>query len=156
MKEVAVKLVSMFAVIIGLIACSGNADVTTGQDTNSLLPCPGKPNCVSSLTTDKRHAIEPLRYYGSREIAQQTLLEVIGLWERAHVVAVQGNRIHAEFTSALFRFVDDVDFLFDDIEKTIHVRSASRIGWSDLGVNRRRVEAIRKRFVELSAKEAKP
>ncbi|MBN1546891.1 MAG: DUF1499 domain-containing protein [Syntrophaceae bacterium] len=148
--------VSVFSIVFVLIALSGNADVAARPDTVSLPPCPDKPNCVSSLSTDNRHAIEPLRYHGSRERAQQKLLEVIGSWKRARVVAIKGNRIQTEFTSALFRFVDDVDFLFDDTDKTIHVRSASRVGWLDLGVNRRRVEGIRKLFVELSEKEAKP
>ena len=66
---------------------------------------------------------------------------------RTTVVTVQENYIHAEFTSRLFRFVDDVEFCFDDDHKTIHLRSASRTGYSDLGVNRKRIERIRQRFV---------
>jgi uncharacterized protein (DUF1499 family) len=71
----------------------------------------------------------------------------------ARIKTVQERYIHAEFTSFLFRFVDDVEFLLDDGSKTIHVRSASRVGYSDLGVNRRRVEAIRSRFDALRGKE---
>jgi len=156
MKGLAMKHVPLFTIIFVMITCTGNASAAAGSDTGSLPSCPDTPNCVSSLSTDKRHAIEPLRYHGDRAKVQQTLLEVIGSLKRARVVAVKGNRIHTEFTSVLFRFVDDVDFLFDDVDKMIHVRSASRIGWSDLGVNRRRVEDIRRRFVELSEKEDKP
>ena len=58
--------------------------------------------------------------------------------------------IHTEFTSAFFRFVDDVEFLLDDGTRTIHVRSASRVGYSDFGVNRRRVEELRSRFDALN------
>jgi len=66
--------------------------------------------------------------------------------KRARVVTEDGCYIHVEFTSFVFRFVDDAEFLLDEAVKTIHVRSASRIGYSDLGVNRKRVEMIRSRF----------
>jgi uncharacterized protein (DUF1499 family) len=65
---------------------------------------------------------------------------------RAKVITDTGDYIHAEFTSRLFRFVDDVEFSFDDTNKLINFRSASRKGYSDLGVNRKRMEEIRKRF----------
>jgi uncharacterized protein (DUF1499 family) len=67
--------------------------------------------------------------------------------KRSEIVTAENNYIHATFTSFLFRFVDDVEFSFDDETKVINVRSASRTGYSDLGVNRRRVEEIRKRFI---------
>lgn len=66
--------------------------------------------------------------------------------KRARIVAAEERYIHAAFTSALFRFVDDVEFFLDEGTRTIHVRSASRVGYSDFGVNRRRVEEIRTRF----------
>jgi uncharacterized protein (DUF1499 family) len=62
------------------------------------------------------------------------------------VVKVEEDYIHAEFVSSVFRFVDDVEFSFDKTKKLIQVRSASRTGYSDLGVNRRRIEEIRKQF----------
>ncbi len=73
--------------------------------------------------------------------------------KRARIITAQKGYIHAEFTSFLFRFVDDVEFVLDEGSKTIHVRSASRVGYSDLGVNRKRVEAIRSRFDALQRKE---
>ena len=78
------------------------------------------------------------------------LIEAVSGMKRARIVAAEERYIHAEFTSALFRFVDDVEFLLDSETKTIHVRSASRVGYSDLGVNRRRVEEIRSRFDTLN------
>ena len=66
---------------------------------------------------------------------------------RSTVVKVQENYVRVECASWLFRFVDDMEFYFDNDRKTIHLRSASRIGYSDLGVNRRRIERIRDRFV---------
>ena len=65
---------------------------------------------------------------------------------RVRVVKLEDNYIHAEFISFIFRFVDDVEFYFDDEQKLIQIKSASRVGYSDLGVNRRRIEKIRKQF----------
>ena len=62
---------------------------------------------------------------------------------RAKLVEEDEDYLHYEFTSLLLRFVDDVEFVFDDATRTIHFRSASRTGYSDLGVNRRRMEEIR-------------
>jgi uncharacterized protein (DUF1499 family) len=129
-----------------LLASSGSRVVEAGIADGRLPPCPATPNCVSSQSEDKKHAIEPLRYQGRMEDARQRLLDVIKAQKRARIVNIDGNHIHAEFTSAIFRFVDDVDFLIDDRTKVIHVRSASRVGYSDLGVNRQRIEDLRSRF----------
>lgn len=66
--------------------------------------------------------------------------------ERTNIVTETDNYFHAEFKSALMGFVDDSEFYHDEREDVIHVRSASRVGYSDFGVNRRRVESIRERF----------
>ena len=79
----------------------------------------------------------------------QDLIAVLRGMRGARVKTVQPGYVHAEFTTLLFRFVDDVEFLLDGGSKTIDVRSASRVGYYDLGVNRRRVEAIRARFEAL-------
>jgi uncharacterized protein (DUF1499 family) len=113
-----------------------------------LTPCPNKPNCVSSqaATSDTRHYIEALTYNGEPAQVRQQLERTIAGMKRVRVVAREANYWRAEFTSALWRFVDDVEFLFDDNTKRIDIRSASRVGYSDLGVNRRRMEEIRRRF----------
>jgi uncharacterized protein (DUF1499 family) len=115
-----------------------------------LAACPDSPNCVSSQSTDPRHAIDPLRYEGTAEKAGRFLIEAVSGMKRARIIVAEERYIHAEFISAFFRFVDDVEFLFDSETKTIHVRSASRVGYSDFGVNRRRVEEIRTRFDALN------
>jgi uncharacterized protein (DUF1499 family) len=71
------------------------------------------------------------------------LKTVVAGLPRTKLIEEDENYLHYEFTSLLFRFVDDVEFLFDDGTKTIHFRSASRTGYGDLGVNRRRMEEIR-------------
>jgi len=132
-----------------------------------LLPaCPDKPNCVLSISMDTAvHTdsssssssssdsdsasdayIEPFHYSGELELAKKLLIKSINELPRAEIIKQQGNYLHATFTSMVFRFVDDTEFLFVDSEKLIHVRSASRTGYSDFGVNRQRVEALRKSF----------
>lgn len=108
-----------------------------------LPPCPASPNCVSTQATDERHAIVPFRYRKSRAEAKAALKTTIASLPRTKLVEEVESYLHYEFTSLLLRFVDDVEFLFDDDTKTIHFRSASRTGYSDLGVNRQRMEQVR-------------
>jgi uncharacterized protein (DUF1499 family) len=117
-----------------------------GAKNGELSACPNSPNCVSTRAKDAEHAIAPLRYGTSREEAVQKLTAVIRSLPRTKIVTSSTEYLHVEFTSKIFRFVDDVEFLFDDRIKVIHFRSASRVGYSDLGVNRKRMEDIRRRF----------
>jgi uncharacterized protein (DUF1499 family) len=91
--------------------------------------------------------VEPLSYKVSQEEAREKLISVIDSMKRSEIVAAKTNYMHATFKSALFGFADDVEFSFDDERKFIDVRSASRTGYYDFGVNRRRVEEIRRRFM---------
>ena len=105
--------------------------------------CSSSPNCVSTQAQDEGHAIAPFRYRKSRAEAKEALKEVIRSLPRTKLVEEDETYLHYEITSLLFRFVDDVEFLFDDDTKTIHFRSASRTGYGDLGVNRTRMEQLR-------------
>jgi uncharacterized protein (DUF1499 family) len=105
--------------------------------------CPSSPNCVSTQAQDAGHTIAPFRYRKSRAEAKEALKEVIRSLPRTKLVEEDETYLHYEVTSLLFRFVDDVEFLFDDDTKTIHFRSASRTGYGDLGVNRTRMEQLR-------------
>lgn len=111
-----------------------------------LTACPATPNCVCSQDDRPDHAIEPLTFTDSPAAAWQRLEAAVAALPRTRIVERTDGYLHAEATSLLFRFVDDVEFLLDAEAKRIHVRSASRAGHSDLGVNRRRVEAIRAAF----------
>ena len=108
-----------------------------------LSPCPSSPNCVSTQAQDAGHAIAPFRYRKSRPEAKEALKEAIRSLPRAKLVEEDEIYLHYEFTSLLMRFVDDVEFLFDDETKTLHFRSASRTGYGDLGVNCTRMEQMR-------------
>ncbi len=110
---------------------------------NEIEPCPSSPNCVSSLASDEIHQIEPLRFTGPANEAWESLEAVLRDFPRTTIVEKSDTYIHVEARSRIFRFVDDVDFVLDVRESVIHVRSASRVGYGDLGVNRRRVEQIR-------------
>ena len=100
-------------------------------------------NCVSTQASDQGHGIVPYRYQKNLAGAKETLKTIVANLPRAKLVEEDEAYLHYEFTSLLLRFVDDVEFVFDDETKTIHFRSASRTGYSDLGVNRRRMEEIR-------------
>jgi len=116
-----------------------NLGVTNGK----LAPCPDSPNCVSTQADDVVHRIEPLTFQGSAADAIQRLKSIIARQPRMKIVAESGNYLHVEATSLLFRFVDDVEFYVDETAGVIHFRSASRVGYSDLGANRARMEKLR-------------
>ncbi len=111
-----------------------------------LAPCPKSPNCVSSQATEAGHAIEPLQVTGDPVVAWTTLKGVLESMDRMQIVEESDTVLRAEATSRLFRFVDDLEFILDAETPTIHVRSASRVGYSDMGANRKRVEAIRQKL----------
>ena len=132
-----------FALVMLYAGCTGMRPANIGVKDGRLAPCPSLPNCVSSQSTDPDHAAQPLTYNGTADAAMDDLRQIVRSMKRARIVRVQDGYLHAEFTSALFRFVDDVEFFINEREQRIEVRSASRLGRSDLGVNRKRVEEIR-------------
>jgi uncharacterized protein (DUF1499 family) len=109
---------------------------------SDLPPCPSSPNCVSSGDPDPTRRVDPIPFRGIAAEAREVLETVVRSLPRSKVVASSGNIVSAEFRTRL-GFVDDVEFRIDEAAGVIHVRSASRKGYWDLGVNRRRVEAIR-------------
>jgi uncharacterized protein (DUF1499 family) len=136
--------------IIGLMiltGCQKTVAETTGLKDGKLRPCADKRSCVCTQDPAEQHRIEPIRYDATQEEARDKLLGVIRHMERSTLVQVDPDYIHAEFRSAVFSFVDDVEFLFDDAAKLIHFRSAARMGSYDFNVNRKRMEEIRKRFM---------
>ncbi len=110
---------------------------------NHLASCPASQNCVVSQGADSKHAIEPITYHVDHDKAREILLKVLTVVPRTEVVEQTDNYIHATSKSRIFKFIDDVEFYFPNDENVIHLRSASRVGDWDLGVNRRRLEQIR-------------
>ncbi|WP_026100134.1 DUF1499 domain-containing protein [Fortiea contorta] len=119
------------------------ATSSLGVTDNHLSSCPASDNCVVSQNADTKHAIDPISYHVDRKAAQEVLLKVLSVVPRTEVIEQTQDYIHALSKSRIFKFIDDVEFYFPTNESVIHVRSASRVGESDLGVNRRRVEQIR-------------
>ena len=115
------------------------------MDARRLAPCPNSPNCVNSQETG-RSAVAPLAFSDSVPSAFARLQRIVASLPRTRVVEATDSYLHAEVKSRIFGFVDDIEFLIDPLASQVHVRSASRVGYSDFGVNRARVEAIRVRF----------
>ncbi|RME99758.1 MAG: DUF1499 domain-containing protein [Chloroflexi bacterium] len=130
---------------IGVAVVSGPPD-NLGHKNGRLAPCPDTPNCVSSQAADAGHSIEPLAFSGSADDARARLLAALNTVPRLTVVTDDGNYIHAEARSLMWGFVDDNEFYIDEAAGVIHVRAAARLGVSDLGKNRQRIEAIRAAF----------
>lgn len=145
MKSAHMKRLFLASLASLLAGCAGTRPATLGAHDGRLAPCPSTPNCVCSQGASADHHIEPLRYQGNPTDARERLLAALRAMRGARIITSEPAYVHAEFTSRLLRFVDDVEFLLTD-EGLIHVRSASRIGRSDFGVNRKRIEAVRSAF----------
>ena len=146
----------VFIIIVTMIAFpgritlfAGTPPTNLGVQSGQLAPCPATPNCVSSQSKDAEHAIEPFTYSSASGKAFADLKTVIQSLDRTKVITERPDYLYAEFTSAIMGFVDDVEFYLDAGAKVIHVRSASRLGESDLGVNRQRIETIRTELNDL-------
>ena len=128
---------------------SGKRPLSLGFTAGKFKPCSWKPNCVNSTAdpkSDAQHFIEPLHFSGDPAKAWARLAAAVKAAPRAAVVREDAGYLQVEFSSALMGFTDDVEFALDAAGSDIHVRSASRLGVRDFGVNRARVERIRSRF----------
>ena len=140
---------SCFTIIMGMFALSMMASrpINLGVKTNGrLAEAPDSPNCVSTQTADRSHWIAPLSYTGSPQNALAKLKNIVEQMPRSTVIHSEDGYLYVEFRSAIFRFVDDVEFLAEPESQRIHFRSASRVGHSDFGINRKRMEQIRADF----------
>ncbi len=136
----------MLAGLLLVSACAGEIPPGLGLHDGRLAACPKSPNCVASREGDPDHRIEPLSYTGSRTAALERLAQVVAAQPRTRIVARSDGYLHVEARSLIFRFVDDLEFYLPADDNRIEMRSAARSGWSDFGVNRRRLEQIRDAF----------
>jgi uncharacterized protein (DUF1499 family) len=120
---------------------------------HKLAECPDKPNCVSSTSPRPGQNMPPLALVGSASQAMNELEAIIRAMPRSRIVTADGRYLHAEFRSRLFGFVDDVEFLIDEANAVIHFRAASRVGYSDLGVNRRRMTELCQQFESRNSRD---
>ncbi len=152
-----VKSESKFKKIPAALALTFAASLLTGCFTTppelgvqngTLKPCPSTPNCVTSMGTDSE-SMPALTFNGSIVAARVKLIDIISDMPRTSIIEQNHNYVHAAFSSKLFGFVDDVEFLLSstpDNKTIIDFRSASRLGYSDLGVNKERMNAITAQF----------
>ena len=117
-----------------------------GAKDGRLAPCKRSPNCVSSQAdpSDGEHHIAPVAFKGTTVEAIVAAKRAIESMERSSIVRAERGYIYAEFRSELLGYVDDLELVFDEKAGVFHVRSASRLGRRDFGVNRKRVEALRR------------
>ena len=127
-----------------LSACAGTRPTDLGAGNGKFKDCPDSPNCVSTQTAKEGAVMQPIAYTGDWKTAKQKLISVIKEYPRTNIVTDNERYLHVEFTTKTMRFVDDVEFYFGD--GALHFRSASRLGHSDLGVNRKRMEEVKALF----------
>ncbi len=145
MNKIILIVLTSFLLLTG---CTGKMP-KLGVEAGQLMQCSTKPNCVNSQAQDKEHFIEPILTTRTQVETKEHILKILNEIKRSETKVIENDYIRAEFTSMVFRFVDDVEFYFpatESKETLIHVRSASRVGHSDFGVNRKRIEEIRNKF----------
>lgn len=125
-------------------SCAAEPPANPGMPEPRLKACPDSPNCVSSDSLDEKHHVAPLKYTISDAEAWQLLQKQIAKLPRTIVVTEKPGYIHVECRSAVFGFVDDLEFQLRAAQGFIAVRSAARTGYYDFGINRRRIEELRR------------
>jgi len=136
----------VMAVILTSTACAGVENI--GMTEGKLAPCPDSPNCVSTQSEEKGHAMKPLPYLQTREASREKILSILKDMKRTEIVKLTESYIHVECRTALLHFTDDVAFFLDDTTRVVHFRSASRVGYYDFGLNRRRMKRISEKYLE--------
>jgi uncharacterized protein (DUF1499 family) len=133
-------------VLLVVWARSAGRPGTLGLRDGQLAPCPDTPNCVSTGAEDPSQQMEAIAFTGTPEEARSRLLAVVRSMPRTRVITEGEDYLHVEFRTPVIGFIDDVEFLIDGDDGRIHFRSASRLGQSDFGVNRKRMEEVTRRF----------
>lgn len=133
-----------------LVGCASATKKQTGIIEGRFYPCPTSPNCVSSMAPkEDSHYIEPIVYNDiTRNLAMEKITVILKELKNTSIVEEGDEYIHAEVRSSFFKFIDDLEFYFPKDKNIIHVRSLARTGYSDFGVNRKRMEKIRVKFYE--------
>ena len=129
--------------MIAALGCHGKPPSHLGATDPQLAPCPATPNCVSSAAGDSLHRVAAFSLAVPAETAWAVVREVVTQMPRTVIITASDEYLHAEARSLIFRFTDDLELHLRKGDSIIAVRSASRVGRSDFGVNRKRVESIR-------------
>jgi uncharacterized protein (DUF1499 family) len=127
-----------------ILSCSGKRPSNLGLADGHLAPCPATPNCVSSEANDDTHRVDAFALRLPPDEAWDAVEQAVSAMPRTTVITRDATYLHAECASAVFGFVDDLELHLRAADNLIAVRSASRLGKGDLGVNRKRVERLRR------------
>ncbi len=130
------------------INCSGKPPLERGVKDGRLLPCPHTPNCVSSMEKQSEKSVKPLVYQTNRNDARMVMRQILVELGNTTIKEESDDYIWVECRSKLLGFVDDLEVYFPEDEKVVHIRSASRLGYYDFGVNKKRVVDIYERIVK--------
>jgi uncharacterized protein (DUF1499 family) len=141
--------ISFVTISLSISSCKREVHMNVGMQSERLKPCPESPNCVvSQYPEDDNHFIEPWSYTVSHKRARQKLIAILKETHKVNFLKQEETYLHTTFTIPVFGFVDDVEFYLPKNQKIIHFRSASRVGYSDLGVNKRRIKNIRQELLD--------
>jgi len=150
MDKLSVRRITVLLGLLGIAGCAGDRPTNLGVRNGILAACPSSPNCVSSQAVDNRHRIAPITFNDEPDRAFARLRQVLAARNDTTVISEQPGYLRVELRTMLF--VDDGEFYLDRERRVIEVRSASRLGYSDLGKNRRRLEEIRSKLVSAEVK----
>ncbi len=142
MKKIALVLVLLIGAWVFFQAGPGEMPKDLGVTNQKLKDCPSSPNCVSTQATDADHQMDALDFKGDLASTKQQIMKIMGATARMELKSEATYYLHYVATSKLMKFADDVEFFFDHQNQKVHFRSASRKGYSDLGVNKKRMEKI--------------
>jgi len=142
-----VKIFLIMVISIFLFSCSGNRPDNLGITNEELAACPSSPNCVSSDASDELHQISALELAKPPEEAWKVVRALVLKLPRTRIVNEKAGYMHAECQTAVMGFVDDLELHLREADGVIAMRSASRLGYSDFGVNRKRLEGLRVQLV---------
>jgi uncharacterized protein (DUF1499 family) len=151
MNTVTGRMFVMTIGLLGMLGCAGERPQNLGTKDGQLVACPSSPNCVSSQAADDGHRIAPLTFSGDPDAAFARLKQILGRRGDTSIIEEQPGYLRVELRTTLF--VDDGEFLLDRSHSVIQLRSASRLGYSDLGKNRSRMEEIRSQFLATENKQ---
>ena len=133
---------------MSLFSCSGQRPDHLGITDNRLAACPSSPNCISSDATDDEHKTRPFTFTVPADDAWLAAKQSVLALPRTRIITESSDYLHAECQSVVFGFVDDLELHLRHSDGIIAVRSASRLGHSDFGVNRNRVETLRTALIK--------
>ncbi len=145
MKSVVGLIVAGILLLVLFLAANKNSAVppNLGVKDGMLAPLPDSPNAVSSQTDQVDKRVEPFPYSGDLAQTKSLVKKATAEFGGAQILVEKPDYLHLVFTVSLIPFKDDVEFFFSEKDRVVHYRSASRVGYSDLGVNRKRYERLR-------------